>query len=139
MYCLQFTIHGSLKFVFGQLFMRDRWYFNIDKWHFPNCINIWSDGWYSMVRTIEYRVDVLCLQPIKLFQVVSTSEFHEYWWNNVAFIFFVLSGFWRASEASNNDCFKKKVWKIWTKNSNSSLKNKYFGVLIFLEREFFDP
>ena len=24
MYCLQFTIHGSLKFVFGQLFMRDR-------------------------------------------------------------------------------------------------------------------
>ena len=25
-----------------------------------------------------YSVDVLCRQPIKLFQVVSTSEFHEY-------------------------------------------------------------
>ena len=25
-----------------------------------------------------YIVDVLCRQPIKLFQVVSTSEFHEY-------------------------------------------------------------
>ena len=25
-----------------------------------------------------YVVDVLCRQPIKLFQVVSTSEFHEY-------------------------------------------------------------
>ena len=25
-----------------------------------------------------YAVDVLCCQPIKLFQVVSTSEFHEY-------------------------------------------------------------
>ena len=25
-----------------------------------------------------YMLDVLCRQPIKLFQVVSTSEFHEY-------------------------------------------------------------
>ena len=25
-----------------------------------------------------YTLDVLCLQQIKLFQVVSTSEFHEY-------------------------------------------------------------
>ena len=25
-----------------------------------------------------YLLDVLCRQPIKLFQVVSTSEFHEY-------------------------------------------------------------
>ena len=47
--------------------------------------------------------------------------------------------FCRASEASNIDCFKTQVWKFWTKNSNSSLKNRYFGVLIFLEREFFDP
>jgi hypothetical protein len=26
-----------------------------------------------------------------------------------------------------------------SKNLNSSLKNKHFGVLIFLQREFFDP
>ena len=26
----------------------------------------------------QYIVDVLCRQPIKLFKVVSTSEFHEY-------------------------------------------------------------
>ena len=51
-------------------------------------------------------LDVLCCQPIKPFQVVSTSGFHEYWWNNVVFIFFVPSGFCRASEASNIDCFK---------------------------------
>ena len=54
----------------------------------------------------HYLVDVLCRQQIKLFQVVSTSEFHEYQWNNVVFIFFVPSGFWWASEASNIDCFK---------------------------------
>ena len=42
-------------------------------------------------------------QPIKLIQVVSASEFHEYWLND---IFFVPSVFCRASEASNIDCFK---------------------------------
>ena len=31
-------------------------------------------------------VDVLWCQPIKLIHVVSTSEFHEYWWNDVDFI-----------------------------------------------------
>ena len=34
-----------------------------------------------------YVLDVLWGQPIKLIQVVSTSEFHEYWWNDVDFIF----------------------------------------------------
>ena len=38
---------------------------------------------------VAYRVDVLCRQQIKLFHVVSTSEFHEYQWNNVVFIFFL--------------------------------------------------
>ena len=33
-------------------------------------------------------LDVLWGQPIKLIQVFSTSEFHEYWWNGVVFIFF---------------------------------------------------
>ena len=30
-------------------------------------------------------LDVLWCQPIKLIQVVSTSEFHEYWWNGFYF------------------------------------------------------
>ena len=44
-------------------------------------------------------LDVLCRQPIKLFQVVSTSEFHEYWWNDLEIIFLVPAAFCRASEA----------------------------------------
>ena len=36
----------------------------------------------------HYVLDVLWGQPIKLIQVVSASEFHEYWWNNFGFIFF---------------------------------------------------
>ena len=39
----------------------------------------------------DYVLDVLWCQPIKLIHVVSTSEFHEYWWNDVDFIFFVPS------------------------------------------------
>ena len=39
----------------------------------------------------SYLVDVLWCQPIMLIQVVSTSEFHEYWWKDVDFIFFVPS------------------------------------------------
>ena len=46
-----------------------------------------------------YVVDVLWGQPIKLIQVVSTSEFHEYWWNDPENIFLVPSAFCRASEA----------------------------------------
>ena len=38
-------------------------------------------------------VDVLWGQPIKLIQVVSTSEFDEYQLNNVVFIFFCPLGF----------------------------------------------
>ena len=47
-----------------------------------------------------YLIDVLWCQPIKLMQVVSTSEFHEYWWKNVDFIFFVPSIYCRASEVT---------------------------------------
>ena len=36
---------------------------------------------------IQYIVDALWGQPIKLIQAVSNSEFHEYWWNDVLFIF----------------------------------------------------
>ena len=87
-------------------------------------------NWAYMNICTRYILDVLCRQQIKLFQVVSTSEFHEYWWNHLKNIFLVPAAFCRASEASNIDYFK---------NFNSSLKNRYFGALIFLEREFFDP
>ena len=70
-------------------------------------------------------VDVLWGQRIKLIQVVSTSEFHEYWWNDLDLNFLVHEGFCRASEASNIDCLKIKVGKVWTKYLYSSLKNTY--------------
>ena len=41
---------------------------------------------------------------------LSTSEFHEYWWNDVDSNFLVPAGFCRTSEASNIDCFKNQVW-----------------------------
>ena len=44
-----------------------------------------------------YLVYVLWCQRIKLIQVVSTSEFHEYWWKDIDFIFFVPSIYCRAS------------------------------------------
>ena len=33
-------------------------------------------------------LDILWGQPIKLIQVLSTSEFHEYWCNDIDFIYF---------------------------------------------------
>ena len=35
----------------------------------------------------KYIIDVLWGQPIRLIQVVSASEFHEYLWNKIVFIF----------------------------------------------------
>ena len=37
-------------------------------------------------------VDVFLGQPIKLIHVVSASEFHEYWWNDLHSIFFCSFG-----------------------------------------------
>ena len=54
---------------------------------------------YIYIYIYIYILDVLCRQQIKLFQVVSTSEFHEYWWNNHEIIFLVPAAFCRASEA----------------------------------------
>ena len=43
---------------------------------------------YSNIRLkILFDIEVLWGQPIKLIQVVSTSEFHEYWWKDLGFIF----------------------------------------------------
>ena len=60
------------------------------KFHLPIFEKLWN-GWYILYIIISwlhmYIVDVLWGQPIKLIQVVFTSEFHEYWWNNIVFIF----------------------------------------------------
>ena len=52
-----------------------------------------SLSWY---KSIPIRADMICSlldvlwgQPIKLIQVISTSEFHEYWWNDLEIIFLV--------------------------------------------------
>ena len=42
--------------------------------------------WICLCLLSLSRVDVLWCQLIKLIQVISTSEFHEYWWNNIDFI-----------------------------------------------------
>ena len=86
---------------------------NILQLSLPFRCQILPNLWKIKTKMLGYiylskcTIDVLCRQPIKPFQVVSTSEFHEYWWNNVVFIFFCSLGFWRASVASNIDCFKK--------------------------------
>ena len=73
----------------------------------------WSTAYNFMVY---YILDILCCQPIKLFQVVSILQnFMNINGTTFIFIFFVPSGFCRASEASNSDCFKIKVWKFQTK------------------------
>ena len=41
---------------------------------------------HQKIVITSFIVDVLRGQPIKLIQVFSTSEFHEYWWNNVVFL-----------------------------------------------------
>ena len=41
----------------------------------------------KLIQASQSSLDVLWCQPIKLIQVVSTSEFHEYFWNDIDFIF----------------------------------------------------
>ena len=45
--------------------------------------------WIFTMHSNTAVIDVLWGQPIKLIQVVSTSEFHEYWWNDLEIIFLV--------------------------------------------------
>ena len=57
-------------------------------------VSLWWWWWQDVIggklgHTVTSTVyTVLWCQPIKLIQVVSTSEYHEYWWNDVDFIFF---------------------------------------------------
>ena len=74
-------------------------------WPFDNFILAFEGG-IKKIRAFEATLfldarilDVLYRQQIKLFQVVSTSKFHEYWWNDLENIFLVPAAFCRASEA----------------------------------------
>ena len=92
------------------------------------------------VDTNTYIIDVLLGQPIKFIQVASNSELceNQWKWNDLLFFEIVHSHCFRASEASNLDCFKKLSMKVLDQNFNSLLKNEYFGALIFQEIEFFE-
>ena len=57
--------------------------------------------WHCLAYGIDkcYILDVLRGQPIKFIQVLSTSEFHEYWWKEIVCFFKILpSPFCKASE-----------------------------------------
>ena len=86
----------------------------------------------------EYILDVLWGQRIKLIQVALNSELRENQWKDHLFFEIVPSHCFGASEASTIDSLKDYVWKFWTKIFNSSLKNEYFGALIFQDIEFFE-
>ena len=90
----------------------------------------WPKASASVASSTTYLLDVLWGQPIKLAQVASTSELHENQRNDLLFFEIVPSHCFGASEAS-------KI-KFWTKNFNSSSKNRYFDALIFQEIEFFE-
>ena len=63
------------------------------KWRAPWLIEV--ERW----ETPHYPLEVLRGQPIKLIQVVPTSEFHGYCWNDHFFFKIIPSHFCRASEA----------------------------------------
>ena len=56
-------------------------------------LNVYVDKILTFFTTYlpTHLLEVFWGQPIKLIHVVSTSEFHEYWWNVVDFIFFIPS------------------------------------------------
>ena len=61
--------------IFGVVGLILGWYLQ----QFSQTVFIVAAGFIiAAIVSIEYIVDVLCRQPIKLFQVVSTSEFHEF-------------------------------------------------------------
>ena len=57
-----------------------------------------------MFLFMQYILDVLWGQRIKLIQVASDSELHENQWNDLLFFEIVPSHCFGASEASKIDC-----------------------------------
>ena len=62
--------------------------FQIENMYVSSEISVSSNHWQIICVQCKY---ILWCQPITQIQVVSTSVFHEYWWNDVDFIFFVPS------------------------------------------------
>ena len=108
------SLHSQLYMVFYQ-------------WHYIVCCTLVHStvGLYKCreLLRLDSELDVLWCQPIKLIQVVSTLEFHEYWWNDVDFIFFIPSIFCRASEASNW-LLQKLSMKIFHQKFRFLIKNR---------------
>ena len=103
-YVKSLSFKRAIDFILRHFYSCSSWLYihqslNICKLNFPFVYQFYT-------KMTTYILDALCRQPIKLFQVVSTSKFHEYLWNNVFLFFFVPSGFWRASEASNIECLE---------------------------------
>ena len=92
----------------------------------------WSIKYIALFQYCLSTLDVLWCQPIKL---ISTSEFHEYWWNDIDFIFFCPLHLVQGLRSLKHRLLQKLSV---TKNLDSSLRNRYFSALIFQEREFCD-
>ena len=67
------------------------------------------------VQIRGYLLDVLWWQPIKLIHVVSTSEFHEYWWNDIDFIFLSPPFSAGPQKPRTSTASKIKYEKFWPK------------------------
>ena len=77
------------NFLVSQMQMATEWWLlnSLRMWITRILIRKLDDYWMNR----HYVLDVLWCQPIKLIQIISTSEFHEYWWNDIDLIFFVPS------------------------------------------------
>ena len=91
----------------------------------------------KIIKNKITSIDVLWCQPIKLIQVVSTSEFHEYWWNDVDFIFLCPLHLVQGLRSLQHWLLQKLSMKIFDQKFDSSLKNRYFSSPIFQESEIF--
>ena len=92
----------------------------------------------SLLIATQWLIDVLWGQPIKLIQLASNSELRENQWTtlfSLKFFPLIASGPWKPQKLT---AFKIKYENFRPNIFNSSLKNGYFGALIFQEIEFFE-
>ena len=87
-FTLVLQIDSLIKMLILNLFCRQKQSaFIISDWKHFCIIHKYIVNLFVDMITTTY-LDVLWCQPFKLIQVVSTSEFHEYCWNDIDFIFF---------------------------------------------------
>ena len=77
----------------------------------------------------RWLVDVFWCQPIKLNQIVSTSEFHEYWWNDIDFIFCCPLYLVQGLKSLVYGLLQKLSMKNFDQKFKFLIKNRYFIVL----------